>query len=230
MITIDGFPIDAAAREGHTLDTDTMEYPVEDGPDVLDSARPKPRTAQLDGIVSDAPLNILKIARNESGSPPSEEAISLLERIYNEKRIVTIETTLKTYENMQMTGCTIPIEAETGEALKFSCTFQQALFVSNARAIVRTASPLGAGTDSKGAKASASRPPLKVPWLDDALADLSPGTGDAAKLAALPKVPAGLQPPGSPQLGAAKNAGQLAPGPLKSTVVGGIPDQYFGKP
>src|ERR1051325_210756 len=109
MITIDGFVIDAALRETHTLECEVTEYPTESGSTITDNIQPKPRTVQIEAMVSDTPLpGPVADARgpvDANGAfqhKPTDDALAHLEGIWNGREPVTITTSLKTYENMAM--------------------------------------------------------------------------------------------------------------------------------
>src|SRR5262249_25238178 len=50
-------------------------------------------------------------------------------------------SSLRRFENMVMTSLSVPRNAQTGAALRFSATFQQVVFVTNNRTTVRVAVP-----------------------------------------------------------------------------------------
>ncbi len=167
MIRIDDFPIDAALSENHSLDAEVSQWPIEKGSDTKDNNRPKLREVQIEGVVSDSPIGPIAALRKIAAHPettltqaniagadalPSEDAVAVLENLWETKKIITIETTLRVYENMLMTACNIPIDKDTGEALRFSCTFRTAIFITGENSSVRVAAPVGAGNVNGGKK------------------------------------------------------------------------------
>ena len=66
MITIKGFPIDAAITEEHTYDSEVTSYPVESGSDITDNVRTLPIEITIEGLVSDNPLE-RRLATRSSG-------------------------------------------------------------------------------------------------------------------------------------------------------------------
>lgn len=54
--TFDIVTFDTVESEEHTLPNEVTEFPVEDGPDVTDNIRVKPRTLHVSGYISDTPL------------------------------------------------------------------------------------------------------------------------------------------------------------------------------
>jgi hypothetical protein len=162
-ILIDGYQIDASLSESHDLDSDVTEYPVETGSSITDNTRPKPITVTIEGIVSDTPLGpVADLRHNESGPDgsftPSTEALAVLEGIRSAREPVSITTTLRTFDNMVMTSLSIPRDAATGAALRFSATFTEVIFVTNNRTTVRVATPSNGKQQNLGHKGAS-------PWL-----------------------------------------------------------------
>ncbi len=165
MVTIDGFIIDATLTESHNFESDVTSYPTESGSVITDNIRPRPVTVQIDGIVSDTPIGTVATARaNESTATgtnfeflPSDAALAKLLEIRDRREPITIETSLKRFESMALTQLEIPRDAETGNALRFSATFQQIVIVTNNRTTIRVASP-----NNAAAKKKKSAPPVVV--------------------------------------------------------------------
>lgn len=147
QVLINGYVIDVTTSEEHTFDSDVTEYPVEQGGDITDNVRPKPIIVTLEGVVSDTPIGAIATLRDSQGDNgqvdflPSEDALATLLAIRDAREPVSITTTLKSFDNMVMTGLSVPRDATTGAALRFSATFQQVIFVTNQRTTVRTATP-----------------------------------------------------------------------------------------
>ncbi len=170
MILIDNFPYDASLSEKHTLNSEATKFPVEQGADMTDHIRQLPAEVEIESIVSDTPIGAVAQARTEGAVTlgdgdipdavlPSEEARTRLEEIWTTKRRVTIQTGLgarnggkggKIYESMAMTGLDFPLDPGTGNALKFTATFEQITIVTNLRATIRTATPGGSGVQKMG--------------------------------------------------------------------------------
>jgi hypothetical protein len=54
--TFDLVEFDTVDTEDHTLPNEVTEFPVEEGPDVTDNIRVKPRLLSVKGYISDTPL------------------------------------------------------------------------------------------------------------------------------------------------------------------------------
>ena len=158
QVLINNYVIDVATSEDHAFDSEVTEYPVEQGGDITDNVRPKPITVTLEGIVSDTPIGPIADLRNSQGDNgqldylPSHDALAVLLAIRDAREPVSITTTLQSFDNMVMTGLSIPRDAATGAALRFTATFQQVIFVSNNRTTVRTATPANAAPRNLGNK------------------------------------------------------------------------------
>lgn len=137
MIKIDHYAIDAALSEDHDLEAAVTEFPVEEGAAVTDHVRLKPRTVTIKGIVTNTPIGAVADFRGGSNLLPTEEALVVLEAIYEAKEEVTIETSLKTYDRMVLEKLSIPRDGSTGDALMFTATFRQVTIESNKRVVIR---------------------------------------------------------------------------------------------
>ena len=54
--SVDVVQLDVYDSETHGMPTEVTEFPVEDGPDISDNVRRKPKTLTIEGYVSDTPL------------------------------------------------------------------------------------------------------------------------------------------------------------------------------
>lgn len=159
MITIDGYVVDAALVEDHTLDNEVTSHPMEKGATTTDHSRTVPDEITLDCVVSDHPFNAVLNARGQEadGAAPSQDAYERLKFMRKRGTPVTITTSLGSHENMMMTKLGIPRRGDDGEALRFRVTFRVAEFVENERTTVRIAVPQQAKRVNKGSK------PAKTP-------------------------------------------------------------------
>ena len=125
---IDSLTVDATIEEVHTAEVDTTENPVEQGVDVTDHARPKPRPLQMEGIVSDTPL-----PSPAGGAVPgrSLSAYKQLLDLWASPRLITITTGLETYSNMVMKSLVVTRNASSGRAVRFRAMFQEVQLVQN---------------------------------------------------------------------------------------------------
>lgn len=152
-IFIDGYEIDAAINETHTLRAQVTDHPVEEGSDVTDNVRLLSRTFSVQGVVSDSPLEPLATMRN-STTLPSEDALARLTQIWQDRQPVTVESHLGVLTDMVLDSLTIPVNAQTGRALRFTGTFKQVRIVRNIRTSLAVAVPIAANKQNLGSKPS----------------------------------------------------------------------------
>lgn len=180
QVAIGDYLVDVFVSEEHALDSDVTQYPVEDGSDITDNVRPKPRTITIEGFVSDTPVGQMFAYRSQTsgnttvdsvstpqgsidGSAPaldylpSEECFEFLEELYESREPVRLVTVMKVYDQVVLASLSIPIDAETGAALGFTATFQVLRLVTNARTTVRVAAPPAAAKVNQGNKPTGDR-------------------------------------------------------------------------
>ncbi len=154
-IMIDGYTIDAAISEDHSFDADVTDHPVETGADITDNIQAKPIQVTIDALVSDTPIGPLQASRDNDGNdPPSRNAYATMLAIRDQRKTVTITTSLAVFENMALTSLSVPRNAQNGEALRFKAVFKQIRFITNLRTTVRVAVPRAATKKELGAKAA----------------------------------------------------------------------------
>lgn len=171
MITIGGYTVDAALSEDHNFDCEVTSFPVERGANITDHIRQLPKSVTIEGIVSDTPIGRAGVVRSgvaalqEEGLieavPFSSEALDTLLAIQAKGEPVTITTSLKVYENMALEKLSVPRDASTGAALRFTATFTEIRIVENRRTRVRTATPAGQRKSRSGNKPA--KPTTKTP-------------------------------------------------------------------
>ena len=168
MVVIDGYTIDAALSVDSSLVNDVTEHPVEDGADVADHVRARPVNLTIEGIVSDTPIGTVADER-EGVALPSQEAYSRLLEMSRAREPVTIQTDDRgTFENMILASLVAPVNALTGDALRFTAVFKQITLVTNSRAVVLVATPIAKAKVNKGSKPTKkAKPP---PTLADRIA------------------------------------------------------------
>lgn len=148
-VAIDGFLIDASVSEGHDYPSEVTKFPVEKGIGVTDNIRPEPIVVTLECIVSDSPLGRIALSREADSSlvaeagfdadPPSTRAYNHLLRIRARREPVLIQTSLRDFPSMALSGLSIPRKSGEGDALHFNTTFTQIEVVELARRTVQAA-------------------------------------------------------------------------------------------
>jgi hypothetical protein len=146
MIKIAGYPIDCATSERHDFDAEVTSYPIESGSVVADGVQHVPDEVQIEGVVSDTPLDDVIRARRAGGFAEagagacSTEALEKLIAIKLTGEPVVLETEIRTYPQMILKSLTVPRDAKTGRALRFTGKFVAVEIVHNERTRVRVAS------------------------------------------------------------------------------------------
>src|SRR5690242_20675376 len=155
LVMIDDYLIDCSISENHTYESQVTEYPVESGSNISDNIRPMPITVEMECLVSNSPIGIIRDFRDttsgsgtggggDDATKPSVAIYEKLQTIRNNRQPVTIRTSLRTFERMVLKNLTIPRSGKSGDDLKFTATFQQIDTVENKRSI-RVSTPIGNG-------------------------------------------------------------------------------------
>jgi hypothetical protein len=150
---IDAIVLDASVSETHTAEVEVTEHPVEQGVNIIDHARVKPRRLTIEGLISATPM-----AFTEAVAPQSSRGISfvahtapvgmdLVTRAYADLlklradgTLVTVSTGLETYQNMLIKSLVFPRNASIGYSLRFTAELVEVRIVQN-KTVKLTAAP-----------------------------------------------------------------------------------------
>lgn len=154
LVMIDNYLIDVATSEVHDYESDVTDYPVEDGSNITDNIRPKGLQLTLTCVVSNTPFG--PIATQRSAQPPADECYQHLLTVRRNRGLVTVRTSLGTFQDMALKSLSIPRKSGGGDQLMFTVTFVHVVLVENIRD-VRVATPAAIGPHSAG-KAPAPAP------------------------------------------------------------------------
>lgn len=179
MVTIDGYPLDLVETEEHSMTSEITEHPVEDGSDISDNIRIKPRELTLtNAIVSNTPIGTVATddtrILGETLPPPAMDAYRRLEQIWLARSTVTVVTNLKKYESMALETLTIPQEAKNAGGLVFTAHFKEVRIVRNKR--VTMAIPNTGGEQNLGLTLDKLTDGKKILWRKGAPPGLSEAT------------------------------------------------------
>lgn len=192
---IDGFFIDVVETEQHSYSSDVTAHPVEQGADVADNVRAKPRELTFtNAVVSDTPIGDAATARNLTNqltqfgtlgnAPtllPSQDALQHLESLWRNREPVQVVSNLKKYDSMVLDKLDITRNAKTAGGLVFNCHFIEVIIVRNNR--VTVAIPDGGGKKDLGGKNTlATDPRTTLPLVGDRLQVVSFQLGDPRAL------------------------------------------------
>jgi len=123
--------LDASVQEVHGRSAQVTRHPIEAGSQIADHINPDPQTIEITGIVSNDPIVFLpSLNRKPSvtgGDPGSraEDALDFFETLIDERRLVTVATTLKIYENMALENLSSTRNKDTGRTLSFVARFSE---------------------------------------------------------------------------------------------------------
>lgn len=112
-----GIVIDAVVAEEHGIKVDTTEHPVERGANVSDHRRVKPDRIKLKGIMSNYPVKLFA-----SAGGAKDYVINtwdMFKKWRDRGDLVTITTSLETYESMMIEDVTVPRDSKRGNVLEF---------------------------------------------------------------------------------------------------------------
>lgn len=151
-IKIDEFEIDVAITEEHLFESEITAYPLEAGSEATDGIRKRPTKVTIEGMVSNTPIGAMAERRALTEGLPADDARAWLEDIRERGEPVRLETSLRIYDNMAMESLQIPVNAENGDALKFTAVFREIFIITNARTTIRTAVPQHGKKVKKGSK------------------------------------------------------------------------------
>lgn len=125
---------DASINETHTSELQVTSHPIESGADIVDHLRLMPLTLDIDALIaSNRPLEILASQGFgiKGGSPLARDVDAFEETVrwQTEKLLLTVETTLQTFENMALVRNVPTRSAGTGQVLRARLSFRQILTV-----------------------------------------------------------------------------------------------------
>jgi hypothetical protein len=155
--------VDVSESEMHAGEVEVTDHPVEQGANISDHMRPKPRTLTVTGMISNTPIvdnsngNAGPFTEGQPG--PAEAAYNLLEARRIAGKLHTVITKLNTYQNLALTYVSEPRDASSGDALEFTLNFKEILVVFNQTITVQTATPQGQPKKALGKKVAAPANP-----------------------------------------------------------------------
>lgn len=134
-VTIDtSIELDASISERHAAAVELTRHPIESGANPSDHAREQPERVTIDGLFTNTPLGpTTRAARATGGAGYAGEQLAKLYALKSSRRAVTVRTAVRTYENMVLVSLDVPRDSRTGDAARFSATFDQVRFVSSQR-------------------------------------------------------------------------------------------------
>ncbi len=150
LASVGSVEIDASVSEIHSASADITEFPVEDGSLITDHINKRPDVVQIEGYVSNTPI---KGFTNFFGAAPigslanltigvsndlAKTAYDKLLEIVEGNELITIVTTLRTYENMAIESFIVNRSASDGDVLHFTAVARQITLVQTAESVFPT--------------------------------------------------------------------------------------------
>ena len=134
------FEADVDLSRSHRREAVITDFPAEDGTSITDHVIIRPDGLTIEIMVSDTPLSG-NTAYASAGSllSRSEKAFEALEKIFKDKRLLTVATPLAYYENMIITGFEVPEDEEHQGAVYATITFRELQFAQAASVLISAA-------------------------------------------------------------------------------------------
>lgn len=141
--------LDAVISDDHSYVNNATKFPVEKGFSISDHVIQEPEQLTLKGVITNAPIllpgqkgfitsksklmvqNAFNDMLKMMGYTMSYDRNSDTYDIKYDVQLVAVVTGLKIYENMLITSFKIPRDQRTGDALKFTATFQKINVTTN---------------------------------------------------------------------------------------------------
>lgn len=122
-VSIDGIEFDALLDQSQDYEAEVPEYPTEEGFSVSDNISLKPESISMTLYVTNTPVTW----RNRHGSGPGrvESVVKQLEELYYARKVITVVTSDKVYENMALTSMSISKSADVGYAREIPVTLKK---------------------------------------------------------------------------------------------------------
>lgn len=128
--------LDATISEESTFNNEITRYPVENGSVISDNINDLPIRFELQGFITNSPLNIINIFesqietirslpqtfRGEFPNTRSQNAYNILTRLRKNKELFDITTGYEKFTNMFFETLSFPRDRQTGDALYFTAT------------------------------------------------------------------------------------------------------------
>lgn len=188
-VLIDGeIEVDATLTEKHTKKVTVTKYPVEEGIQPTDHAREEPLMLMIEGIFTDTPVGqqdqaslgiepprgtfrvggpkapaFPDVTDDGPGSPRegshSKRSLDSLLGIAASRRAVEISGPIQTYKNMVLTSLEYSRDAKTGDAIRFTATFEEVRFAVRNSALALPTEPKPDAKDTTHHKADQGKKP-----------------------------------------------------------------------
>ena len=125
---------DLLLQEGHSFTNTVTKYSVENGSPITDHIQNNNEAANISGFITNFSIN-----EGSQFSNRSQDAFEKLEKLWKERRLVTVVTIHKIYENMAINSITVARSEASGEDLVADIVFEKVNVVTLQSIEVRAA-------------------------------------------------------------------------------------------
>lgn len=129
----------ATLSEDHNISAELTDHPVETGSTITDHYRLLPKSITINGIVSNTPLSglnplaigaglvagVVTSVNSRISKSPANEAYDKIEASMKKGELLTIVTTLKTYNNMLITSFSTRRDSASGNILNATIVLRE---------------------------------------------------------------------------------------------------------
>lgn len=154
-----GIVFDASLTESYRTQADVTNHPVEDGTLISDHIQVKPIEIEIVGIISNTPLPFAHpdpaVLRSFITPRRAEDAYDKLVDLQKSGELVTIATTLDTFENMAIVSLQLDRDAPTANVIKVRIALREIKRAQNLAADLRKTAAKNAEKAKLGGKAAA---------------------------------------------------------------------------
>lgn len=119
--------LDATISENHTSSYNITRHPVESGVSISDHKRREPLRITIEGIITNTPLELLNFDPSDCERP--QDTWETFQDLQASDNLLTVFTTLQSYENMQIQSVSAVRDAQNGNALRFTAQLEEVFIV-----------------------------------------------------------------------------------------------------
>ena len=122
--------LDASIAETHSLENAITSFPVEEGIDITDNVVNQPRRFDIEGEVSDTPVQFFGFVSPPGQLSPTVTSWDTIQTLWRNRQPIDVVTAFKIYRNMMIENVVAPRNKGIGRRLVFSASFREIRIVS----------------------------------------------------------------------------------------------------
>lgn len=124
---------DASVSETHALEADITDHPVEKGSVISDNYRQRPKSVQIEGVITDTPIEasfpgataVSSVTSIITGSDPVKSSWETFKGYFADATLISIYASLESYDDIALSNLSVTRTNKTGQVLRFTCTARQ---------------------------------------------------------------------------------------------------------